>query len=84
MSEAPAWFADRSCSTFRDPSLWFSGYAEDIAAAKAICWSCPVRSECLKYQLDWERRVGHSEYGIFGGRTPHERRIIRRHREPVR
>jgi len=39
------------------------------ARAKAICWQCPVRIECLEHAL----HVGEA-HGIWGGLNEHERR----------
>lgn len=38
--------------------------------AKAVCASCPVRSECLEHALNGDER-----YGIWGGLTYRERRL---------
>lgn len=38
--------------------------------AKAVCASCPVRSDCLEHALTSDER-----YGIWGGLTQKERRI---------
>jgi WhiB family redox-sensing transcriptional regulator len=41
-----------------------------VAAAKAVCASCPVRCDCLE--------VGMSEpRGVWGGLTAYERRRLR-------
>lgn len=40
------------------------------AAAKALCVRCPVRVECLT------EAVQNDEYGVWGGATETERRII--------
>jgi WhiB family redox-sensing transcriptional regulator len=40
----------------------------------AVCGGCPVRDECLEYALQWE------EFGIWGGKTPKQRRAINRKR----
>jgi WhiB family redox-sensing transcriptional regulator len=45
---------------------------EQVRAAKAICAGCPVRAECLQFALD-----NHEQHGIFGGKTPTERRPSR-------
>lgn len=45
----------------------------DERTAKAICNACPVRELCLDYAL-----AAKEEYGIFGGLTPSERRLLRR------
>lgn len=38
--------------------------------AKAVCATCPVRSECLEHALTHDER-----YGIWGGLTRKERQI---------
>ncbi len=38
--------------------------------AKAVCASCPVRSDCLEHARTHDER-----YGIWGGMTGRERRI---------
>jgi WhiB family transcriptional regulator, redox-sensing transcriptional regulator len=60
-----------------DPELFFpvsaSGPALDqVAEAKRVCASCPVRPDCLA----WALRAGESA-GIWGGTTPEERRYLR-------
>jgi WhiB family transcriptional regulator, redox-sensing transcriptional regulator len=45
----------------------------DIEEAKAICATCPVRPECLRYAIETPQ-----EYGIWGGTTEDERRGLRR------
>ena len=53
---------------------WFA-YVDSPAAKAAlqICATCPVPGECLSFALTCE---GHKQYrfGIFGGRTPAERK----------
>ena len=44
-----------------------------IAAAKAVCATCPVRSECLEFAL-----ATNQEYGEWGGTSEEERRALRR------
>lgn len=41
--------------------------------AKAVCYACPVKEECLRYAIE-ENEI----YGIWGGKTPRERSMIRR------
>lgn len=43
------------------------------AKAKAICFGCPVRVECLEFALD-----NGEQYGIWGGLTEDERVLLRR------
>lgn len=47
----------------------------DIAAAKAICATCPVRIDCLNYALALESASPRSCPGIWGG--THERERLR-------
>jgi WhiB family redox-sensing transcriptional regulator len=44
-----------------------------IAAAKAVCEACPVRLECLEFALSTNQ-----EYGVWGGASEEERRVLRR------
>lgn len=60
-----------------DPELFFpistTGPALDqVAEAKRVCASCPVKPDCLA----WALRAGESA-GIWGGTTPEERRYLR-------
>jgi WhiB family transcriptional regulator, redox-sensing transcriptional regulator len=43
--------------------------------AKAVCFTCPVREECLEYALATDQ-----PFGVWGGTTEAERRSIRRRR----
>lgn len=47
----------------------------DEATALAICWTCPVRLECLDEAL-----AEADETTVRGGRTPTERRALMRER----
>lgn len=63
-----------------DPEVFFpdgtgAPALRDESRAKAICAACPVRRDCL----DWALGVGEAD-GIWGGTTPHERRLLRRGR----
>jgi len=46
---------------------------EQILAAKAVCRTCPVRSQCLEFALE-----SNQEAGIWGGTDEDERRRLRR------
>ena len=48
-----------------------------VAEAKSVCAECPVQRACL----DWALAVG-PEFGIFGGRTEVERRLLRQRTNP--
>ena len=59
-----------------DPELWFpvgfTGPAiEQAETAKAVCRTCPVRTECL------DEALTHDYSGVWGGTTEAERRAIR-------
>lgn len=63
-----------------DPDLFFpvgtTGPAvEQIAAAKAVCASCPSREPCLEFALG-----SNQDSGVWGGLSEEERRVIRRAR----
>jgi hypothetical protein len=64
---------DHGACRGEDPDLFHPGgttgtWANDIAAAKAICARCPVIDACLAWALDTRE-----DYGIFGGLTEDER-----------
>ena len=44
-----------------------------IARAKKVCVGCPVRQQCLEFAI-----TTNQEYGIWGGHSEDERRVIRR------
>jgi WhiB family redox-sensing transcriptional regulator len=54
-----------------DTNLFFSELKSKVAKAKAICDSCPVKQKCLEFALSNEE-----EFGIFGGTTPQERKVM--------
>jgi WhiB family redox-sensing transcriptional regulator len=67
-----AWMADAACRTYA-VDYWFSETpGTSYSEAKAVCDTCPVRSECLKHALD------HEDYGVWGGLTPRERDLYRK------
>ena len=66
------WLDAGACRS-EDPELFFpitaSGpSAQQIAAAKAVCQRCGVRSECLHYALE-----SRQSYGVWGGTSEEER-----------
>jgi len=70
------WRVQAACR-HADPELFFpegtAGPAlQAIAAAKQICFGCPVRARCLDWALDHP-----AASGIWGGRTEDERRAFR-------
>jgi WhiB family redox-sensing transcriptional regulator len=52
--------------------------ASDQKRAKLVCSGCPVRMECLAEALD--HRI---EWGVWGGMTERERRLLLRQRSDV-
>lgn len=61
-----------------DPELFFpvtetGPGALHVAEAKTVCRRCPVVSECLAWALD-----SGQEYGVWGGMTESERRLLLR------
>lgn len=71
------WRDDAACRD-TDPDLFFpvgtTGAAVDqIAAAKTVCQSCAVRSECLDFAL-----LTNQDSGVWGGLAEDERRKLRR------
>ena len=68
------WRDAASCRS-SDPDVFFPD-GEDVEAigrAKEICAACPVREECLAFAVELNQTDG-----IWGGRTPAERRRLRR------
>jgi WhiB family redox-sensing transcriptional regulator len=71
------WVHDARCKA-EDPELFFpvgnAGPAADqVDAAKSVCFSCEVRGECL----EWAMHTG-QDSGVWGGLSEEERRAHRR------
>ncbi|MGH8899918.1 MAG: WhiB family transcriptional regulator [Egibacteraceae bacterium] len=75
--EPPAWQADAACAAMPTEDFFPVGSTgpalNQIARAKAICATCPVREECLDYAL----ATGQND-GVWGGMSEDERRTERR------
>lgn len=58
-----------------DTALFFPTENDEpaIAAAKAVCATCPVRDKCLEFAL-----VTRQDDGVWGGLDENERRSVRR------
>jgi WhiB family transcriptional regulator, redox-sensing transcriptional regulator len=54
-----------------EPFFPETGQSDLAAAAKQICGTCPVVTECLNFAF-----ATGADYGIFGGLTAHERRHL--------
>src|SRR5258708_883579 len=71
------WRGEAACAHI-EPDLFFpvgvTGPAvPQIAAAKAVCEHCTVRSQCLEFAI-----TTNQEYGVWGGTSEEERRVLRR------
>jgi WhiB family redox-sensing transcriptional regulator len=76
MDSIDDWAARAACLGLDPDALFVQGAAQN--RAKAICFGCPVRTECLADSLD--HRV---EFGVWGGMTERERRGLLRRRPNV-
>jgi WhiB family transcriptional regulator, redox-sensing transcriptional regulator len=70
------WTSRAACRAGDPDALFVQGAAQN--RAKAVCFGCPVRTECLADALD--NRV---EFGVWGGMTERERRALLRRRPNV-
>ena len=44
----------------------------EIKVAKNVCERCPIINDCLEYAI-----IGEEAFGIWGGTTPEERKVLR-------
>jgi WhiB family redox-sensing transcriptional regulator len=79
MDTIRGWRDEAACRD-ENPELFFPLPSNPAAErrAKAICWTCPVREDCLTDALT----TGASE-GIWGGLTDEERRQFKQRRSGV-
>jgi WhiB family transcriptional regulator, redox-sensing transcriptional regulator len=69
----PEWVLRGSCRHQSPDAMFVDGAAQNTA--KRLCRTCPVRWECLADALD-----NRTEFGVWGGMTERERRLLlRRH-----
>lgn len=61
-----------------DPDLFYPERGQSTQEAKAICRTCSVRLNCLDYAVR-EREI----WGIWGGTSERERRVMRRRRKAL-
>lgn len=71
------WRREAACKDI-DPNLFFpigvTGPAvSQIETAKSICSGCPVKTQCLDFAI-----TTNQEFGVWGGTTEDERRVLRR------
>jgi WhiB family transcriptional regulator, redox-sensing transcriptional regulator len=86
--EAPGWNLDREdglswqdaglCGQ-TDPEAFFPEKGGSTREAKQVCRSCEVRAECLEYALE-----AGEPWGVWGGKSPEERREMIAARERQR
>ncbi|MEV1168570.1 WhiB family transcriptional regulator [Nonomuraea sp. NPDC049784] len=86
---APAWHKQAACKD--EDSALFYGPGEDepretpkqketrIERAKEICRRCPVRDECLDFNL----QVSAAQHGVAGGLDEDERKSYRRRQQRI-
>lgn len=69
---------DKSICAGMDPDFFYpeKSSGEDVDRIAKFCALCPVRDNCLEYGLS----LGDDRYGYFGGKSPSQRRKIRRKR----
>lgn len=67
------WQAAAACQGMDSDIFFPASYRHDSDDAKAVCATCPVKDDCLRYAVEHNE-----ESGIFGGLTPHERKPHRR------
>jgi hypothetical protein len=73
----PRWMAQGACRW--RPEIDFFASSGNQERAKAVCRTCPVAEECLAYALE-----RYETEGIWGGKTPVERRELIPRRGPGR
>ena len=55
----------------RTPAVFQTGAMKAQHAAKVVCKGCPVLAQCLAEALD-----SRTEFGVWGGLTERERRVL--------
>jgi len=66
------WFDEAACLQ-ADPDAFYPEKGGSSRAAKRVCHTCPVQTECLSYALANDER-----FGIWGGMSERERRQLKR------
>jgi len=64
------WFNKAKCRKTSEVDF-FSTSLIEVRAAKEFCQTCPVKNMCLLHALS-----NNMSYGVWGGKTPRERRRI--------
>ena len=79
---APDWASDAVCKDLDEEEIdayFFPQRGGSSKAGRALCARCPVASECLELALS-----NGEQFGIWGGTSERERRVLRRERETPR
>lgn len=71
------WTGDALCIEHPEVTF-FPIQGQSVKPAKAICRRCLVRDECRAWALDTK-----VEYGVWGGLSARERRIMLEARRPI-
>jgi WhiB family transcriptional regulator, redox-sensing transcriptional regulator len=82
-TNAPYFDGSQVCAQV-DPELFFpevDSSKNDIKRALAICSDCEFKEPCLEFALTHENEY---IYGIWGGTTPKQRRLIKQARRKNR
>jgi WhiB family redox-sensing transcriptional regulator len=64
---------DRARCADIDPEVFFPEIGEPTDPGKRVCTSCQVKAECLAHALEH-----HERFGIWGGLSEQERRLLAR------
>lgn len=72
----PDWRQEAACKGL-DPDLWYPERGDLLVMAREVCARCPVRGECLDFAL-----TEGEKFGVWGGMSERERRILRAKRRP--
>lgn len=75
LQRPPDWMDAALCAQTGNPDAWFSeknGSPAITSQARAICFRCPVRQQCMEYAMDRERAGDHLA-GMWGGTSANQR-----------
>jgi hypothetical protein len=78
----PEWARDAACKDLEPEeadALFFPERGGKGNAGRALCRRCPVAAQCLEFAL-----TEGEAFGIWGGTSERERRVLRREREAPR
>ncbi|HEU5001942.1 MAG TPA: WhiB family transcriptional regulator [Actinomycetota bacterium] len=72
MRELLSWQSMARCLEV-DPEIFFPERGGSSRAARAVCNTCYVRAQCLRYAL-----ANREQFGIWGGTSERERRKLKK------